>query len=107
MKEKDWSFYLRHCRHRVPPRDQLLERFDKAVEQFGSVLDSESGEPLLRPAGKAAVDRLRKHIAAGCLGDPDGVAMYYSTGKTQDGLATFRCVRGTNATEYIDTNFCK
>lgn len=54
---------------------------------------------LLRPIGRKAVKLLREHIAAGCLSDPDGVALYYAIGKTREGLSDYRCVRGTNATE--------
>ncbi|CAN0516674.1 unnamed protein product [Laminaria digitata] len=46
-----------------------------------------------------AVILLRKHIEADCLSDPDGVALYYTTGKNAAGITTRRCVRGTNSTE--------
>lgn len=54
---------------------------------------------LLRKKSMKAVKLLRKHIEAGCLSDPEGVAMYYAVGKTKDGLIDYRCVRGTNDVE--------
>lgn len=99
MKDTDWLFFLRNCRRRVPPRDQLLERSDRTIDQFRTVYDANSKECLLRPVAMAAVKLLLKHIDAGCLSDPDGIDMYYAAGRTREGLTTYRCVRGTNATE--------
>lgn len=39
MNDKDWCFFLKHYRRRVPPCEQLLQRFDAAVEQFRSIVD--------------------------------------------------------------------
>ncbi|CBJ33586.1 conserved unknown protein [Ectocarpus siliculosus] len=98
-KDQDWSYFLRKCRRLVPPPSELLKRFDKVVQEFGNCVDNISKEVLLRPKSMKAVSLLRKHIVAGCLSDPDGVAMYYAVGKTTDGLVNYRCVRGTNDVE--------
>lgn len=99
LLDRDWSFVLRNCRRRVPPRERLLKRFRLVIEHFRFLADAKTGEPLLRPIALAACALLEKHIQAGCLSDPDGVAMYYATGKNTVGLPTYRCVRGTNSTE--------
>lgn len=99
VKEKNWAFFLKRCRRLVPPPRELLARFDKVIEEFGNCIDNDSREVLLRPKSRKAVRLLRKHIEAGCLSDPDGVAMYYVIGKTKDGLVNYRCVRGTNDVE--------
>ena len=51
-----------------------------------------------------AVNLLRKHIEADCLSDPDGVALYYTTGESKNGITSRRCVRGTNSTEVTFTS---
>ncbi|CAM9365309.1 unnamed protein product, partial [Hapterophycus canaliculatus] len=99
IKDQNWSFFLKRCRRLVPPSNELLKRFDKVIEEFGNCVDNVSKEVLLRPKSLKAVDLLRKHIVAGCLSDPEGVAMYYAVGKTKDGLPDYRCVRGTNDVE--------
>ena len=98
-REKNWTYFLRNCRRLVPERKRLLARFDSVIDQFWDVIDARSGEILLRPKALEAVKLLRKHIEAGCLSDPDGVPLYYATGKTEAGITTRRCVRGTNNTE--------
>ncbi|CAM9377655.1 unnamed protein product [Ectocarpus sp. 6 AP-2014] len=98
-KDQDWSYFLRKCRRLVPPPSELLKRFDKVVQEFGNCVDIISKEVLLRPKSMKAVSLLRKHIVAGFLSDPDGVAMYYAVGKVTDGLVNYRCVRGTNDVE--------
>lgn len=99
VKDQNWAFFLKRCRRLVPPSDQLLERFDRVIDEFGKCVDNASKEVLLRPNAMKAVGLLRKHISAGCLSDPEGVAMYYAKGKTKDGLPDYRCVRGTNDVE--------
>lgn len=99
LKDKNWPFFLRSCRRLVPPPDVLLARFDRVIDEFRSCVDSTSREVLLRPKAMQKVRLLRDHIKAGCLSDPDGVAMYYAVGKTKEGLTDYRCVRGTNDVE--------
>lgn len=99
LKDHNWPFFLRSCRRLVPPANVLLERFDKVIKEFRNCVDNDSREVLLRPKAMNKVRQLRKHIVAGCLSDPDGVAMYYAVGKTKDGLPDYRCVRGTNDVE--------
>ncbi|CAN0113688.1 unnamed protein product [Laminaria digitata] len=98
-REKNWTYFLRKCRRLVPERERLLKRFNSVIEQFWDVIDAQSGEILLRPKALEAVNLLRKHIEADCISDPDGVALYYTTGKNEAGITTRRCVRGTNSTE--------
>lgn len=99
LKEREWSFFLKNCRRRVPSPERLLKRFQLVVKQFENLADAKTGEKLLRPLAMAAIARLEGHIKAGCLSDPEGVAMYYANGKAKSGLTTYRCVRGTNDTE--------
>lgn len=98
-KQKNWTFFLRNCRRLVPERERLLKRFDAVIEQFWDVIDAKTGEVLLRPNAREAVNNLRTHIEADCLSDPDGMPLYYTTGKNAAGVTTRRCVRGTNSTE--------
>lgn len=99
IKDHNWSFFLKRCRRLVPPSNELLKRFNRVIEEFGNCVDNDSREVLLRPMAVEAVDRLREHIVAGCLSDPEGIAMYYAAGKTKDGLPDYHCVRGTNDVE--------
>ncbi|CAM9149525.1 unnamed protein product [Sphacelaria rigidula] len=98
-KGKNWPFFLRNCRRLVPNRERLSAHFDSVIDQFRKVINAKSGELLLRPEAMEAINLLRKHIEAGCLSDPDGVPLYYATGKSAAGITTRRCVRGTNSTE--------
>ena len=104
-REKNWTYFLRNCRRLVPERERLLKRFNSVIEQFWDVIDATSGEILLGPKALEAVNLLRKHIEAGCLSDPDGVALYYTVGKNAAGITTRRCVRGTNSTEVWSVYF--
>lgn len=99
LKDRDWSFFLRNCRRLVPQSDELLGRFNRVIEEFSGCVDNDSREVLLRPKAMKAVELLRKHIEAGCLSDPDGVAMYYADGENKHGVPNYRCVRGTNDVE--------
>ncbi|CAN0318300.1 unnamed protein product [Laminaria digitata] len=99
LRENNWTFFLRHCRRLVPERKRLLKRFELVIGQFKRVVDSKSGEELLRPEAAADVELLRKHISNGCLSDPEGVPLYYTTGTNAAGVTTRRCVRGTKSTE--------
>ena len=83
----------------------IVERFNSVIEQFWDVIDATSGEILLGSKALEAVNLLRKHIEAGCLSDPDGVALYYTVGKNAAGITTRRCVRGTNSTEVWSVYF--
>ncbi|CAN0412916.1 unnamed protein product [Hapterophycus canaliculatus] len=86
VRDKNWSFFLKRCRRLVPPSNELLKRLDRVIEEFGNCVDNDSREVLLRPKSVKTVNQLREHIVAGCLSDPDGVAMYYAVGKTKDGF---------------------
>eukprot|EP00752_Nemacystus_decipiens_P018513 g16598.t1 len=98
-KDRNWTYFLRNCRRLVPEPNRLLERFNSVIDMFGNVVDAKSGEVLLRPDAMKAVKLLRKHIEGGCLSDPEGVPLYYTTGQNAAGITTRRCVRGTNCTE--------
>ncbi|CAM9724078.1 unnamed protein product [Pylaiella littoralis] len=99
VKERNWALFLRSCRRLVPPPDELCERFDRVIEEFGGCVDNDSREVILRPKAMKAVRLLRKHIVSGCLSDPNGMAMSYAIGKNKGGLTKYRCVRGTNDVE--------
>ncbi|CAM9877649.1 unnamed protein product, partial [Sphacelaria rigidula] len=86
-------YFLKHCRRLVPERERLLARFDSVINHFNGVIDSKSGEELLRPKVLAAIKLLRLPISDGCLSDPEGVPLYYTMGRSR------RCVRGTRSTE--------
>ena len=70
-----------------------MTRFDSVIDQFCDVIDAKSGYILLHPKALEVVKLLRKHIEAGCLSKPDGVPLYYATGKSKAGITTCRCVR--------------
>lgn len=99
FKDKNWTYFLRNCRRLVPEPKRLLERFNSVIDMCGDVVDAKTGEALLRTKAKKAVHLLRKHIEGGCLSDPEGVPLYYTTGQNAAGITTRRCVRGTNCTE--------
>eukprot|EP00903_Cladosiphon_okamuranus_P017827 g16406.t1 len=98
-KEKNWGFFLKNARRRVPCPDVLLQQFDAVIKACKEIRDAKAGQVLLSPAAMHAVALLREHIALGCFSDPDGVALYFERGKTSSGLTRYRCARGTNSTE--------
>lgn len=106
MKDKDWSFFLRNARRRVPAPDILRRRFDAVITACKDIRDAKTGEVLLSPAAMKAAGLVRDHIDLGCFSDPDGVPLYYERVKTSSGHTYYRCVRGTNSTEVGDT-FCE
>ncbi|CAB1109200.1 unnamed protein product [Ectocarpus sp. CCAP 1310/34] len=99
MKAKDWGFFLKNARRRVPAPEVLLARFDAVISACKDIRDAKTGQVLLSPAAMKAVGLLREHIRLGCFSDPVGVPLYFERGKTSTGLTRFRCVRGTNSTE--------
>ena len=99
VKDKDWTFFIRNARRRVPEAEVLLRRFDAVIKACKDIRDAKTGQVLLSPAAMNAVFLIRQHIELGCLSDPPGVPLYFQRGKTLSGLPIYRCVRGTNATE--------
>ena len=99
LREKNGPFFLGHCRCLVPEWERLFERFDLVIFQFKGVVDSKSGQDLLRPQAMEDVNLLRRHLSNGCLSDPEGIPLYLTTGKSAAGVTTRRCVRVTNCTE--------
>ena len=68
----------------------MLTRFDSVIDRFCD--DAKSGLILLLPKALEVVKLLRKHVEAGYLSKPDGVPLYYATGKSKAGI-TRRCVK--------------
>ena len=110
MKRKDWAFFLKNSRRRVPIPAVLLPRFDAVIEACKDIRDAKTRQVLLSPAAMKAVALVRGHIKLGCFSDPPGVPLYFERGKGSTGLTLRRCVRGTNSTEVSDAcvanDFC-
>eukprot|EP00904_Undaria_pinnatifida_P013342 jgi/Undpi1/9138/HiC_scaffold_26.g11596.m1 len=60
-----------------------------------------AGEPLLNPRVQAGLRNVMRHVREGCVSDldPGQLAMHVVTGRSGDGLLTFRSLRGTNGVE--------
>jgi hypothetical protein len=98
-REVDWVFFLRNSRRVVPPKDILLERFNRVCDFYNGIKDAATGQPLFSEATWKEVNSLRIHISKGCLSDVPGIPFYFRDGETSDGLPKYRCVRGTNVNE--------
>lgn len=60
-------------------------------------------EPLLNKRVLSNIENVRRHIGEGCVSDPDPgqLAMHVVTGRSKEGLLTFRSLRGsTNVENY-------
>ncbi|CAM9601324.1 unnamed protein product, partial [Hapterophycus canaliculatus] len=102
------SLYGRYAsaRHRhvptvIRPPPVLAERLQNVYETYIPVTDVKTGEPLLNPRVRAGFGNVMRHVREGCISDPDPrqLAMHVVTGRSEDGLLTFRSVRGTNPVE--------
>lgn len=84
----------------IPAAAELLKRYDMVNNVYGNLIDHKTKQPLFRADAREAVKRLRVHIAADCVGDPEGIPLYFQEGKdSSTGAPLYRCVRGTNDLE--------
>ncbi|KAJ3401065.1 hypothetical protein HDV05_000698, partial [Chytridiales sp. JEL 0842] len=98
-KRTDISFWLKECRRIAPPARILLPDFVNTIVAFGNLIDAKTRKPLLSDKALKEIVNVAKHIAKGCLSDPEGVALYREIGKRQNGLPKRYCSRGTNINE--------
>lgn len=68
---------------------------------------SRTGERLLNPRVQAGFTKVMRHVREGCVSDPDPrqLAMHVVTGRSEDGLLTFRSMRGTTNVENYHKQF--
>lgn len=66
-----------------------------------------AGEPLINARVNKSIENVKRHIREGCVSDPDprDFAMHVITGRSEDGLMTFRSLRGTNSVENYHKRF--
>lgn len=84
-------------------RNSLLTAVVCYPDVFTIVRASRTGERLLNPRVQAGFTNVMRHVREGCVSDPDPrqLAMHVVTGRSEDGLLTFRSMRGTtNAENY-------
>ncbi|CAN0008728.1 unnamed protein product, partial [Hapterophycus canaliculatus] len=104
VKRSLYGWYA-SARHRnvptvIPQPQVLAERLQNVYEAYVPLTNVKTGEPL-DPRVRAGFRNITRHVREGCISDPDPrqLAMHVATGRSEDGLLTFRSVRGTNPVE--------
>jgi hypothetical protein len=69
-KLDDWNFFLRFSRRRIPPADELLQRFRRVMAAYKEVMDGKLKEPLMR---KETLKQVRAFASASASSPPASV----------------------------------
>jgi hypothetical protein len=93
------QFIKKHCKHVVPPPEQLYGLVSKVFETYGPLKDAQTGIPLFSSSTWKTVKNILQIIKLGQISDPPGIPLYYCIGISKNGLPVYRCWRGTNFTE--------
>lgn len=93
------QFIKRHCKHVVPPPEQLYDLVSKVFQVYGPLKDAQSGLPLFSSNTWKTVKNILEIIKLGQISDPPGIPLYYCLGIASNGLPIYRCWHGTNFTE--------
>ncbi|KAJ6448574.1 hypothetical protein C8R45DRAFT_1132891 [Mycena sanguinolenta] len=91
----------RHCRHTIPPPEDLYPLVHSVFMAWGPLKDSRTGLPLFNSAAWKVAKNILELIQNGFVSDPPNVQLYYCIGfdEKAGGLPIYRCVRGTNMVE--------
>ena len=96
----NFRWFKRRVRRLVPPPKELMKRYLDVFREFRGIKCSKSGKALF---GSKAALTLHKnivlHIRKNCLSDIPLVNYYTTIGADKDGLALYKCIRGTSALE--------
>jgi len=93
------QFIKKHCKHVVPPPEQLYGLVSKVFEIYGPLKDAQTGISLFSSSTWKTVKNILQIIKLGQISDPPGIPLYYCIGTSKNGLPVYRCWRGTNFTE--------
>jgi len=93
------KFIKKHCKHVVPPPEQLYNLVSTVFKIYGPLKDAQSGLPLFSSNTWKTIKNILYTIKRGEISDPPGIAFYYCLGTSSNGLPHYRCWRGTNFTE--------
>lgn len=94
------SFIKKHCKHIVPPPEQLFDIVSALFRDYGPLKDGQTGIPLFNAQAWKTVKNVLELIKKGYISDPPGVPLYYIIGVcSKTNLPIYRCWRGTNFTE--------
>ncbi|KAF6742765.1 hypothetical protein DFP72DRAFT_1104354 [Ephemerocybe angulata] len=94
------EFIKRHCKHVVPPPEQLYDLVSEIFRVYGPLKDAQSGLPLFGTNTMKTVKNILVLIKRGFISDPPNIPLYYPIGVVAEtGLTVYRCWRGTNFTE--------
>ena len=98
--QKNPSFIKKHCKHIVPPPEQLFNVVSALFRDYGPLKDAQTGIPLFNAQAWKTVKNILELIKKGYISDPPGVPLYYIIGVcNKTNLPIYRCWRGTNFTE--------
>ncbi|KAG8910810.1 hypothetical protein FRC02_007000 [Tulasnella sp. 418] len=89
----------KHCKHVIPPPNELMSLVKEVYSTYGPLKDAKTGVPLFNDVAWEATKNVLKVIQQGLVSDPPGVPLYYAYGTDKDGLTLYRCACGTNSTE--------
>jgi hypothetical protein len=80
-KNPDWI--LQRVRRKIPNPHDLSDRLSKVRDEFQkSGYKDEKGEKLLRKESLKEFNQLiEQHVMKGCLSDPEGISLYFVTGR--------------------------
>lgn len=98
--QSNLSWIKKHCKHVVPPPEQLYPIVSGLFQDYGPLKDAQTGIPLFNAQAWQTVKKILELIQKGYISDPPGVALYYCIGicnKTK--LPIYHDWRGTNLTE--------
>ena len=79
-----------------------VELYPKLVEVFKAhmdVVDDSSGLKLFNDEARKQAKCILDLVAKGVISDPHDVQLYFYLSTDSDGLAIYRCIRGTNSLE--------
>jgi len=93
------KWILARVRRHVPPPEILLPRIAEVIETYGPLKDATTGQPLFNSRAWEVARNLLENVHLGYYSDPIGVELYYNIGRDKNGLALYRCCRGTNSIE--------
>ena len=93
------SWLWERIRRRIPSAEELYPLLKELFNTFGSMVDASTKKPLFDDAANKEAKLILKAVKAGRVSDPVGLQLYYFLRIDQDGLAVYRCARGTNSVE--------
>ena len=83
------QFIKRHCKHVVPPPEQLYGLVSKVFEIYGPLKDAQTGISLFSSSTWKTVKNILQIIKLGQISDPPGIPLYYCIGTSKNGLPVY------------------